>query len=157
MKNVRRPIDPGDFSSIPRIRKVIKTLPKEARVCARHGEELTIEERDFSAYPGGFAAFGKADWVACCDESIDTVIRAVQQQTNDLIACAKQTYANKLAEKLEPDHRGEIVAIELGTNDYFIGGNEVEAADKARAAGHEGLLYFLRVGSPYHRLMTPRQ
>lgn len=50
------------------------------------------------------------------------------------------------------------MAIELGTNDYFVGDDELEAADKARAAGHAGTLFFLRVGSPYaHRLMTPRQ
>ena len=60
--------------------------------------------------------------------------------------------------KLEPEHTGEIVAIELGTNDYFVGEDEIEAADKARAAGHDGLLFFLRVGSPYaHRMMSPRQ
>jgi hypothetical protein len=158
MAKVRRPIDPSDFSSIPRIRKVIKTLPKEVRVCPGHGEEITIQEHDFSRNPGGVAPFAKADWVACCEEAIDTVIKAVQEQTQQLIARAKQTYTDELAEKLEPEHRGEIVAIELGTNEYFIGGDEVEAADKARAAGHEGLLYFLRVGSPYaHRLMTPRQ
>ncbi|HWN10155.1 MAG TPA: hypothetical protein VNO50_12965 [Pyrinomonadaceae bacterium] len=75
----------------------------------------------------------------------------------ELIDRAKQTYGDQLAEKLEPEHSGEIVAIELGTNDYFVGEDEVEAADKARGAGHVGLLYFLRVGSPYaHRLMTPR-
>lgn len=158
MAKVRRHIDPSDFSSIPRIREVIKTLPKEVRVCPKHGEEVTIQERDFSSNAGGFAPFAKADWVGCCDEAIDAVIKAVQEQTHELIARAKQTYTDELAEKLEPEHRGEIVAIELGTNDYFIGEDEVEAADKARAAGHEGLLYFLRVGSPYaHRLMTPRQ
>jgi hypothetical protein len=158
MAQLRRPIDPSDFSSIPRIREVIKTLPKEVRVCPRHGEEVTIHEHDFSQNRIGVAPFMKADWVACCDEAIDRVINAVQEQTHELIARAKQTYTDELAEKLEPEHRGEIVAIELGSNDYFIGGDEVEAANKARAAGHEGLLYFLRVGSPYaHRLMTPRQ
>ena len=158
MAQVRRAIDPTDFSSIPRIREVIKTLPKEVRVCPRHGDEVTIQEHDFSRNLIGVAPFKKADWVACCDEAIDSVIKAVQERTNELIALAKQTYTDELAEKLEPEHRGEIVAIELGTNDYFTGDDEVEAANKARAAGHEGLLYFLRVGSPYaHRLMTPRQ
>ena len=133
MAKVRRPIDPSDFSSIPRIRKVIKTLPKEVRVCPRHSEEVTIQEHDFLPNPGGFAPFAKADWVACCDEAIDRVIKAVQEQTHELIARAKQTYTDELAEKLEPEHRGEIVAIELGTNDYFIGEDEVEAADKVLA------------------------
>jgi hypothetical protein len=156
MAKVRRPIDPSDFSAIPRIREVIKTLPEEVRICPRHGEEITIQEGDFSSNPGAFAPFAKADWVGCCDEAIDRVIYGVQK-TLEQIDRAKQTYRDELANKLEREHRGEIVAIELGTNDYFVGEDEIDAADKARAAGHEGSLFFLRVGSPYayrHRLVT---
>ncbi|HVS82995.1 MAG TPA: hypothetical protein VHE60_14805 [Pyrinomonadaceae bacterium] len=70
---------------------------------------------------------------------------------------AKQTYDERLAAKLEPEHTGEIVGIEPDSGDYFLGGDEVEAADNARAAGHKGPFYFLRVGSRYaHRMMTPR-
>ena len=127
------------------------------RICPKHGEEVTIQEHDFSANPDGFAPFGKADWVGCCDEAIDRVSEGVRAEILGLIDRAKQTYTNKLATKLEPEHMGEIVAIELETGDYFVGEDEVDASDKARAAGHDGLLYFLRVGSPYaHRLMSPR-
>jgi hypothetical protein len=71
---------------------------------------------------------------------------------------AKQTYEDCLAAKLEPEHVGEIVAIEPESGAYFLGDDEIEAADRARAAGHEGPFYFLRVGSHYaHRLMTPRR
>ncbi len=70
---------------------------------------------------------------------------------------AKQAYDERLAAKLEPEHTGEIVAIEPDSGDYFLGGDEVEAADNARAAGRKGPFYFLRVGSRYaHRLITPR-
>jgi hypothetical protein len=158
MGMVRRPIDPADFTAIPRTREILKMLPEEIRVCPRHGAEVTIQESDFSTNPGGFAPFGKADWVGCCDEAIDRVIEAVRKKTLELIDRAKQTYRDELADELEPEHTGEIVAIELGTGDYFVGEDEVHAAGKARAAGHDGLLYFLRVGSPYaHRVMTPRQ
>ena len=158
MARVRRPIDPSDFSAIPRMREVIKTLPKHLRICPKHGEAVTIEERDFSSNPGGFAPFAKADWVGCCEEAIDRVIEAVQKKTLELIDRAKQTYRDELAGELEPEHTGEIVAIELDTGDYFVGENEIDAADKARAAGHRGMLYFLRVGSPYaHRVMSPRR
>ena len=152
-------IDPSEFTAIPRTREILKMLLEEIRVCPRHGEEVTIQEGDFySSNPGGSAPFGKANWVGCCDEAIDRVIRAVQEKTDEVIARAKQTYTDELAVKLEPEHTGEIVAIELGTNDYFVGEDEIEAADKARAAGHDGLLFFLRVGSPYaHRMMSPRQ
>ncbi len=158
MPQVRRRIDPSDFTAIPRWREIMKTLPESIRVCPKHGEEVRIQESDFSSNPGGFAPFGKADWVGCCDEAIDRVIEGVRKKTLELIDRAKQTYKEELAGELEPEHMGEIVAIELTTGDHFVGEDEVAAANKARAAGHQGMLYFLRVGSPYaHRLMTPRQ
>ena len=150
-------IDSGDFGSIPRWREIIKTLPKEIRVCPTHGREVDIKLGDFLPNQGPGVPFSEAYWDGCCYEAINRVREAVQVML-ELIDRAKQTYRKELAPKLEPDHTGEIVAIELGTNDYFVGENEVAAADKARAAGHAGALFFLRVGSPLaHRLMTPRQ
>ena len=158
MAKVRRRIDPSEFTAIPRYREIMRMLPEGILLCPRHGEEVTIQESDFSSNPGWVAPFGQADWVGCCDEAIDRVIEAVRKKTLELIDRAKQTYRDELANELEPEHTGEIVAIELETGDYFVGEDEVHAADKARAAGHDGLLYFLRVGSPYaHRVMTPRQ
>ena len=157
MTKVQRPIDPSDFSAIPRTREMIKKLPDMIRICAEHGEEVTVQERDSSSNSGCFVPFAKADWVGCCDESIDRVTEGVKREIIGLIDRAKKTYTDELAMKLEPEHTGEMVAIELETGDYFVGEYEIDAADKARAAGHEGSLYFLRVGSPYaHRLMTPR-
>ncbi len=80
------------------------------------------------------------------------------QDIERFIESAKQTYDERLAAKLEPEHAGEIVAIEPNSGAYFLGEDEIEAADSARAAGHNGPFYFLRVGSRYaHRLMTPRR
>jgi hypothetical protein len=155
MKEVCEEIDARDFTRIPKWREIIKTLPKEIQACEKHGGEVHIKEGSILPNQGSGVPFSKAYWVGCCDEAIERV-KAGVQRTLDLIDRAKQTYREELARKLEPTHTGEIVAIELGTNDYFVGEDELDAADKARAAGHEGLLYFLRVGSPYaHRLMTP--
>ena len=154
---IEKAIQPAYFTSIPRFRAVISTLPEEIRICPRHGEEVTIQESEFVPNPSFGAPFARADWVGCCDEAVDRVIDRVQR-TLEQIDRAKQTYKDELAPKLEPKHTGDIVAIELGTNDYFVGEDELEAADKARAAGHDGSLFFLRVGSRYaYRLMTPRQ
>jgi hypothetical protein len=158
MNEVRRQIDPRDFTEIPRIREIIKTLPKEIRVCSKHGKEIDIRLGEPLPNQGPGVPFAEAYWEGCCDESIDAVIEAVGKKTLELIARAKQTYKEELASELEPEHIGEIVAIELTTGDHFVGEDEVAAAHKARAAGHQGMLYFLRIGSPYaHRLMTPRQ
>ena len=73
-------------------------------------------------------------------------------------ALAKQTYAEKIATQVEPEHNGEIIAIEPNSGAYFLGKNEVDAAGKARAAGCPGPFFFLRVGSKYtHRLISPRR
>lgn len=83
--------------------------------------------------------------------------QASENEIKAFINRAKKAYNEGLAAKLEPAHTGEIVAIEPESGDYFLGEDEVEAAEKARAAGCEAPLYFLRVGSRYaHRLMTPR-
>ena len=80
------------------------------------------------------------------------------QEIERFVERAKQTYVDELAAKLEPEHTGEIVAIEPDSGAYFLGNDEIEAADNARTAGHDGPFYFLRVASRYaHRLMTPRR
>ena len=80
------------------------------------------------------------------------------QEIERFVERAKQTYDDELAVKLEPEHTGEIVAIEPDSGAYFLGNDEIEAADNARTAGHHGPFYFLQVGSRYaHRLMTPRR
>lgn len=153
---VQRSIEPSDFTAIPRMREMIKTLPEDIRFCPIHRGEITIKDGELLGNQGPGVPFADAHWEGCCDEAIARVTEGVQK-TREQIDRAKQTYRDELALKLEREHLGEIVAIELGTNDYFVGEDEVEAADKARVAGHLGLLYFLRVGSPYaHRLMTPR-
>ena len=39
---------------------------------------------------------------------------------------AKHTYDERLASKLEPEHNGEIVAIEPESGDYFLGGMKLK-------------------------------
>ena len=77
MGQAQRPIEPGDFTAIPRIREVIKTLPEETRVCSEHGEEVSIRESEFIPNPGGGAPFAKAAFVGCCEAAIDKVIQAM--------------------------------------------------------------------------------
>ena len=69
------------------------------------------------------------------------------QESERFVERAKQTYDDELAAKLEPEHTGEIVAIEPDSGAYFLDNDEIEAADNARTAGHDGPFYFLRVGS----------
>ena len=58
----------------------------------------------------------------------------------------------QLFEALDPElreqHRGQFIAIEVDSGDYFIGETEMEANQKARAK-HPGKVFFLgRIGYP---------
>jgi hypothetical protein len=81
-----------------------------------------------------------------------------REEVERFVERAKEIYRDQLAAKLEPLHVGEIVAIDPETGGYAVGEDEIQAAKQARAAGHEGPFFFLRVGSTYtHRWMTPRR
>ncbi len=87
-----------------------------------------------------------------------TVAQWSRPEIKQFVNRAKEIYRSRLAEILEPEHNGEIVAIAPDTEEYFIGADEIQAVEVARAAGNEGPFYFLRVGSDYtHRWMTPRR
>lgn len=126
MKNVQRKTEPFVSARIRDAKELIKALPDMIRICPQHGDEITE---------------------GCCDATIEGVTELLE-----LIDRAKKRYKEELAPLLEPHRTGEIVGIELETGDYFVGEDEIAAADKARAAGHEGVLFFLRIGFP-HRLI----
>ena len=64
----------------------------------------------------------------------------------DLIRRARRIYQERLKSELEPDHTGEILAVEVESGDYFLGQSEVEAYDEA-IKKHPGRKFaFLRVG-----------
>jgi hypothetical protein len=152
LMTVERSIEPSDFTAIPRTREMIRSLPDMIRICPEHGQEVTIRDGALLPNQGGGVPFAEANWEGCCDEVIEGV-----RETLDLIDRARRRYKEELATILEPGHTGEMLGIELETGDYFLGQDEIDVADRARAARHEGSLYFLRVGShSAHRLMNPR-
>lgn len=64
-----------------------------------------------------------------------------------LVARGQEVY-EELKDQLEPDHHGEIIAIEVESGEYFLGDSVVEAAKKARAQHPEKLFFFAKVGYP---------
>ena len=46
MAKVERSINPMDFSSIPRTRDFMNSLPESVRVCPEHGEAVVINESE---------------------------------------------------------------------------------------------------------------
>lgn len=68
------------------------------------------------------------------------------EQTIELARKAKEIYEQRLKGKLEAANRGDFVAIEPGSGEFFLGQTLSEAIQAAQAA-HPGCLSFaLRVG-----------
>jgi len=54
----------------------------------------------------------------------------------------------RLRGKLEAEHRGKVVAIDIETEDYFLGETVIEAAQKGREKYPGRLFHFIRIGYP---------
>lgn len=53
-----------------------------------------------------------------------------------------------LKDRLEAEHKGEIVAIEPESGDYFLGKDVVEATEAGRRVHVDKLFYYVRIGFP---------
>ena len=53
-----------------------------------------------------------------------------------------------IKDKLEPEHKGELVAIEVETGDYFLGQSVIEAIEKGREKYPNTVFHVIRIGYP---------
>jgi len=67
---------------------------------------------------------------------------------HDLASRAEELYEGQLRAILEPGHRGEFIAIEPDSGNYFVGRKLVEAIEAAHAAFPDRLTYTRRIGFP---------
>jgi len=58
----------------------------------------------------------------------------------------ERIYYEKLKPILEPKYQGKIVAIEVDSEDYFIGDSVIEVLQKARAVYPDKLFHFMKIG-----------
>ena len=63
-----------------------------------------------------------------------------------LAEVAERLYEEKLRNKLEPGHHGEIVVIDAESGDYFLGENLNEANESARKKYPNNVFYAIKVG-----------
>lgn len=52
----------------------------------------------------------------------------------------------KIREKMEAEHKGEVVAIEVESGDYFLGKSALDAVKRGREKHPDGLYYAIRIG-----------
>lgn len=66
----------------------------------------------------------------------------------ELARKGQQYYDQHLRDKLEPDHTGEYLFLDVETGDYEMDHDELAAMERARAKHPASVFYILRVGYP---------
>jgi hypothetical protein len=61
---------------------------------------------------------------------------------------AQAIYERKHKERLEETARGQVAAVDVESEDIFVGRTALEAAMKARKKFPDRLFYFIRIGYP---------
>ena len=64
-----------------------------------------------------------------------------------VVSRGKEIY-QQLRNKVEPEHKGRILAIDVKTGDYEIDDKVAVALDRVRAKNPDAMVYCLRLGSP---------
>lgn len=64
----------------------------------------------------------------------------------ELLEQAQSFYDRQLREKLEPDHTGELVGIDVDRQLYAVGDDPIQIRDELLAQGSTDLHVLLRVG-----------
>lgn len=74
--------------------------------------------------------------------------------TKDEIARrGREIYERDIRAKVEREHDGEFLVIDVTTGDYAVGRDDEEVFDRAESKNPEGLFYLMRVGRPAaHRI-----
>ena len=64
-----------------------------------------------------------------------------------VVSRGKEIY-QQLRDKVEPEHKGRILAIDVKTGDYEIDDKVAVALERVRAKNPDAMVYCLRLGSP---------
>lgn len=54
----------------------------------------------------------------------------------------------KISKRIEKNHMGEFIAIEVESGKYFLGQTQVEAMEKAKKNFPTKIFYLIKIGSP---------
>ena len=66
----------------------------------------------------------------------------------EVAARGKAIYEQQIRAKVEAEHKGEFVVIDIETGDYEIDADDLTATKRALAKRPEAVLYGLRIGYP---------
>lgn len=72
---------------------------------------------------------------------------------DEVVRRGQEMYERDIRARVEPDHRGEFIVIDLTTGHYEIDAREAPAIRRAIARNPDGPRCVLRIGFPYtHRI-----
>jgi len=66
----------------------------------------------------------------------------------EFVRRGKDYYDRFLRDKLEPEHKGKFLALDIETGEYEIDADEMATIHRARARMPNAVFYILRVGYP---------
>ena len=66
----------------------------------------------------------------------------------DVVVSRGKAIYQQLRDKVEPEHKGRILAIDVKTGSYEIDDKVAVALDRVRAKNPDAMVYCLRLGSP---------
>jgi hypothetical protein len=74
-------------------------------------------------------------------------------EADEVVRRGQEIYDRDIRARVEPDHRGEFIVIDIETGDYEIDAREVAAIQRSIAKHPDGRRCLLRIGFPYtHRI-----
>jgi hypothetical protein len=75
----------------------------------------------------------------------------------EVVRRGEEIYGRDIRPKVEAEHRGEFIVIDVDSGDYEIDGNALQATHRVAARHPDGARCLLRIGSPvaYHILGVP--
>lgn len=68
--------------------------------------------------------------------------------SDDIVQRGQALYEQHIRVKVEPDHNGKFLVLDIETGEYEIDVNELAAVKRAKARNPHAALYILRVGYP---------
>jgi hypothetical protein len=71
-----------------------------------------------------------------------------EYSAEEIARLGEEIYARDIREKVEADHEGEFLVVDVTTGSYELDESDVAASDRALAKNPDALLYFIKVGRP---------
>jgi len=66
----------------------------------------------------------------------------------EIVRKGLELYEREIRQRVEPEHNGRFLVLDIRSGDYEIAEESVTAYDRAAAKHPDGALYLVRVGSP---------